>query len=265
MNTSDDHSPVDDSSTHESPSHERPAHKSSAHKSPAQNVDADEVSKFDELAKSWWDLTGDFKPLHEINPLRVDYITEKVDLTGKRVLDVGCGGGILAEALAANGAQVLGIDAAEKPLQVAKLHRHESNNWVDYELITIEALASRDIEPFDVITCLEMLEHVPDPGSVITSCRQLMKDDGHLFLSTINRNPKSYLLGVVGAEYLLKLLPKGTHDYDKFIKPAELANWCRTAGFKLQDLTGMTYNPITGIYKLGKDVDVNYLAYARPE
>ncbi|MBO6702656.1 MAG: bifunctional 2-polyprenyl-6-hydroxyphenol methylase/3-demethylubiquinol 3-O-methyltransferase UbiG [Pseudomonadales bacterium] len=229
-----------------------------------RNVDHAEVDKFDALARKWWDKNGEFRPLHEINPLRLGYITERVDLQGKRVLDVGCGGGILSESMVAEGARVMGIDAAEGPLNVAKLHRHESNIFPEYELTTIEELAAKSPEPFDVITCLEMLEHVPDPGSIIKTCRRLLKDDGTLFLSTINRNPKSYLFAIVGAEYVLNLLPKGTHDYDKLIKPAELAAYCRDAGFGVEDFTGMTYNPVTRTYKLGRDVDVNYLACARP-
>ncbi len=238
----------------------------SASKAPeqeTQNIDPAEVKKFDDMARKWWDETGEFKPLHAINPLRMGYISERVNLDGLRVLDVGCGGGILTESMASRGAKVKGIDAASGPLQVARLHLHESNLQVDYELVTIEQLVERDEAKFDVITCLEMLEHVPDPGSIITSCRSLLKDDGHLFMSTINRSPKSYLFAVVGAEYVLKLLPRGTHDYEKFIKPAELAGWCRDAGFELLDLRGMTYNPITSVYKLGTDVDVNYLAYCR--
>jgi len=230
-----------------------------------RNVDAHEVNKFEELARRWWDRNSEFKPLHEINPLRLGYITDRVNLNGKRVLDVGCGGGILSESMALAGASVTGIDAGEGPLQVAKLHRHESGVDVDYQLVTVEELAAADTEPFDVITCLEMLEHVPDPGSVIRACRSLLKEDGHLFLSTINRNPKSYLFAIVGAEYILNLLPKGTHDYDKLIKPAELAAYCRKAGFAIQDFTGMTYNPLTRIYSLGRDVDVNYLAWAKPD
>lgn len=226
-----------------------------------RNIDPNELSKFEELARKWWDTTSEFKPLHDINPLRVGYIADRVDLAGKRVLDVGCGGGILAESLSELGGNVLGIDAAEGPLQVAKLHQHESNFKVDYELATIEELVARGEEPFDVITCLEVVEHVPDPSSLINACASLLKDDGHLFLSTINRNPKSYLFAVVGAEYVLSLLPKGTHEYEKFIKPAELAGWCREAGLVIEDLTGMTYNPFTKVYKLGTDVDVNYLAH----
>ncbi len=229
-----------------------------------RNVDDQEVRKFEELARRWWDKNSEFKPLHAINPLRVGYIAERVDLTGKRVLDVGCGGGILSESLAAAGAEVTGIDAGKGPTSVAKLHLHESQLNVDYRQITIEELVEETPEKYDVITCLEMLEHVPDPGSVIRSCRALLQDDGELFLSTINRNPKAYLFAIVGAEYILKLLPKGTHDYDKLITPAELASYCRQADLTVQDLTGMTYNPLTKVYRLGRDVDVNYLAWARP-
>ena len=231
---------------------------------PKRNVDDQEVRKFEELARRWWDKNSEFKPLHAINPLRVGYIAERVDLTGKRVLDVGCGGGILSESLAAAGAEVTGIDAGKGPISVAKLHLHESQLDVDYRQITIEELVEETPEKYDVITCLEMLEHVPDPGSVIRSCRALLQDDGELFLSTINRNPKAYLFAIVGAEYILKLLPKGTHDYDKLITPAELASYCRQADLTVQDLTGMTYNPLTKVYRLGRDVDVNYLAWARP-
>ena len=295
------------------------------------NVDEAEVSKFEALARRWWDKSGEFKPLHDINPLRAGYIGSRVELAGKRVLDVGCGGGILTEALAQAGALVTGIDAGAKPLEVARLHSLESGLDIDYRHTTVEALAaghglgagadtgvnaSNDIgdgkpnaaaagagsdagvnagndigdgKPnataagagndagkqaggasqapagkFDVITCLEMLEHVPDPGSVIHACRQLLADDGHLFLSTINRNPKSWLFAIVGAEYVLNLLPRGTHSYDKLIKPAEIAAACRAAGLEVLNLTGMTYNPITRVYRLSQDIDVNYLAWARP-
>ena len=229
-----------------------------------RNIDQAEIEKFEALARRWWDRNGEFRPLHDINPLRVGYITDRVDLNGRRVLDVGCGGGILSEALSAAGADVLGIDPAEAPLNVARLHRHESNLSPGYELTTVEELAATSPEPFDVITCLEMLEHVPDPASVIRACRMLLKDDGHLFLATINRNPRAYLSAIVGAEYILNLLPRGTHDYDKLIKPAELAAFCRQADLDIKDFTGMTYNPITKRYKPGRDVGVNYLAYARP-
>ena len=229
-----------------------------------RNIDQAEIEKFEALARRWWDRNGEFRPLHDINPLRVGYITDRVDLNGRRVLDVGCGGGILSEALSAAGADVLGIDPAEAPLNVARLHRHESNLSPGYELTTVEELAAASPEPFDVITCLEMLEHVPDPASVIRACRMLLKDDGHLFLATINRNPRAYLSAIVGAEYILNLLPRGTHDYDKLIKPAELAAFCRQADLDIEDFTGMTYNPITKRYKPGRDVGVNFLAYARP-
>ncbi|MFT7219221.1 MAG: 2-polyprenyl-6-hydroxyphenyl methylase/3-demethylubiquinone-9 3-methyltransferase [Candidatus Azotimanducaceae bacterium] len=229
-----------------------------------KNIDALELRKFEDIARKWWDKNSEFKPLHDINPLRVGYITERVDLKGKRILDVGCGGGLLSEAMAAMGASVIGIDAGEGPISVAKLHRHESNIWVDYELTTIEAYAESNPEPFDVITCLEMLEHVPDPSSVINTCRKLLKDDGHLFLSTINRNPKAYLFAIVGAEYLMDLVPKGTHDYEKLIQPSEMAAWCRDADLNIINLRGMTYNPITQVYRMGSNVDVNYMAHARP-
>jgi len=230
-----------------------------------QNIDQGELRKFEELARKWWDKSGEFKPLHDINPLRVGYITQRAKLSGKRVLDVGCGGGILAEALAELGANVTGIDAAAGPLAVARLHRHESNLRVDYERTTIEALTETDVEKFDVITCLEMLEHVPEPTSVLRACRKLLQPDGNLFLSTINCNPKSYLFAIIGAEYLLKLLPRGTHEYNRLIKPSELVTGCRAAGFCVEDLTGLTYNPLTRAYKMGRDIDVNYFAWARPE
>lgn len=227
-----------------------------------QNVDPSEVNKFDELAKSWWDPHSEFKPLHDINPLRLDYITERAALEGARVLDVGCGGGILTEALAAKGAIATGIDMAEKPLGVAKLHKHESNLDIEYLQTTVEDYADKHPGEFDVVTCLEMLEHVPEPASVIDACKRLLKPGGQLFLSTINRNPKAYGLMVLGAEYILKMLPRGTHDYEKFIKPSELAGWLRQSGLSLQDISGMTYNPLTQKYKLGRDTDVNYLVHA---
>jgi len=232
------------------------------------NVDPKELKKFDELARKWWDKNSEFKPLHDINPLRVDYILSKSGVKGKRVLDVGCGGGILTEALAKEGAIITGIDMAEKPLQVAKLHRHESgvNGQaldIDYQLTTIEAYAQDHEGEFDVISCLEMLEHVPDPSSIIATCRKLLKPDGDLFLSTINRNAKAYLFAVVGAEYILNLLSRGTHDYEKFIKPSEIAAWLRAENFTLCDLKGMSYNPISKVYKLTQDTSVNYLMHAR--
>ncbi len=226
-----------------------------------QNVDHAELNKFAELAHKWWDRNSEFKPLHEINPLRLKWIDGIASLKDKRVLDVGCGGGILAEAMAQKGAQVTGIDLAEKSLNVAKLHSLESGVAVDYQLIAVEELANTQPESFDVVTCLEMLEHVPEPASVVRACAKLVKPGGHVFFSTINRNPKAYLLAVVGAEYVLNMLPKGTHDYEKFIKPSELASWARTAGLSLATQTGMHYNPLTKQYTLGPGLDVNYLAH----
>lgn len=226
-----------------------------------QNVDQAELNKFADLAHKWWDKTSEFKPLHEINPLRLKWMDAAVSLSGKRVLDVGCGGGILAEAMAQKGAQVTGIDLAERSLNVAKLHSLESGVAVDYQLIAVEKLAEDQPESFDVVTCLEMLEHVPDPASVVRSCARLVKPGGHVFFSTINRNPKAYLLAVVGAEYVLNMLPKGTHDYEKFIKPSELASWARSAGLSLVSQTGMHYNPLTKQYRLAPGLDVNYLVH----
>jgi 2-polyprenyl-6-hydroxyphenyl methylase/3-demethylubiquinone-9 3-methyltransferase len=226
----------------------------------SHNVDPAEVAKFEELASRWWDPHSEFKPLHDINPLRVDYIERRAALAGKQVLDVGCGGGILSEAMARHGARVTGIDMGEAPLSVARLHQYESGVEVDYQRITAEQLAATQPGSFDVVTCLEMLEHVPDPASVIHACAQLVKPGGQVFFSTLNRNPKSYLFAILGAEYLLRLLPKGTHDYRKFIRPSELDEWARQAGLELDDLTGMSYNPLSGEYRLGDDVDVNYLA-----
>lgn len=226
------------------------------------NVDPQEIAKFEALASRWWDKESEFKPLHDINPLRVNYIDERAPLPGKRVLDVGCGGGILTEAMAQRGAHVMGIDMGEAPLNVAKLHSLESGVDVDYQHIPVEQLALEQAGTFDVVTCLEMLEHVPDPASIIRACEALLKPGGHLFLSTINRNPKSYLFAIIGAEHVLKMLPKGTHEYSKFIKPAELTRHVRQAGLEFEDLTGMTYNPLLKTYKLGRDVDVNYLMHA---
>ncbi|MGY0219341.1 bifunctional 2-polyprenyl-6-hydroxyphenol methylase/3-demethylubiquinol 3-O-methyltransferase UbiG [Endozoicomonadaceae bacterium StTr2] len=227
-----------------------------------QNVDGAEVAKFEALASRWWDPNSEFKPLHAINPLRLNYIDERAGLAGKKVLDVGCGGGILSESMARRGAEVTGIDMGEAPLNVARLHSLESGVEVNYRRITAEQLAEEEPGSYDVVTCLEMLEHVPDPESIIRSLFTLVKPGGQVFMSTINRNPKAWLLAIAGAEYILKMLPKGTHDYDKFIRPSELSRWIRGTGMQLHDLTGMTYNPITGQYKLGRDTDVNYLAYA---
>ena len=227
-----------------------------------ENIDPAEIEKFEKLARTWWDLDSEFKPLHDINPLRLGYINQRVQLSGKQALDIGCGGGILTESLARNGAFVTGIDMGTAPLQVARLHRHESDLEIDYQQMTAEAMAQQYPGKFDVVTCLEMLEHVPDPGSVISACRRLLKPNGHLFLSTINRNPKAYLFAIIGGEHLLKLLPPGTHDYQKFIKPSELAKTLRELDLALKDITGMTYNPISQQYKLTSDTDVNYLMHA---
>ncbi len=229
------------------------------------NVDQKEISKFEELAARWWDPGSEFKPLHDINPLRLDYVDGIAGLEGKRVLDVGCGGGILAESMAARGALVTGIDMGEAPLEVARLHLLESGLDIDYQRIPVEQLAEKEPESFDIITCMEMLEHVPDPSSVVSACSKLVKPGGRLFFSTLNRNPKSYLFAIIGAEYLLRLLPKGTHDYDKFIKPSELARWLRDAELTSTDITGLVYNPLTGTYRLDRDVDVNYMVACRKE
>ncbi|MCG7864871.1 MAG: bifunctional 3-demethylubiquinol 3-O-methyltransferase/2-polyprenyl-6-hydroxyphenol methylase [gamma proteobacterium symbiont of Stewartia floridana] len=223
------------------------------------NVDHSEVSKFEELASRWWDPHSEFKPLHEINPLRLGYIKEFTSLEGKEVLDVGCGGGILSESLAASGAKVTGIDMGEAPLQVARLHLLESGLEVNYERIPVERLAEERPASFDLVTCMEMLEHVPDPASVVAACAKLVRPGGQLFFSTINRNPKSYLFAIIGAEYLLQMLPKGTHDYAKFIRPSELNAWIREAGLDSTDIKGLSYNPLTQHYRLGDDVDVNYM------
>jgi len=227
------------------------------------NVDQLELEKFSALAHRWWDPNSEFKPLHEINPLRLDYIDKAAGLAGKQVIDVGCGGGILAESMAARGADVTGIDLAEKSLKVAKLHLLESGNKVDYRLIAAEEMAREKPGHYDIVTCMEMLEHVPDPASIVRACAQLVKPGGHVFFSTINRNPKSYLFAVVGAEYLLNLLPRGTHDYAKFIKPSELARYCREAGLAVEAVIGMSYNPLSKIYSLGADTDVNYIIHVR--
>ena len=227
------------------------------------NVDPIELEKFSLLAHKWWDPNSEFKPLHEINPLRLDYINRIATLSGKTVLDVGCGGGILAESMAASGATVTGIDLADKSLQVAKLHLLESGKQVEYRKIAVEELAAEKPEHFDVVTCMEMLEHVPNPAGVVTACAKLVKPGGHVFFSTLNRNPKSYLFAILGAEYVLNMLPRGTHDYAKFIKPAELAQWCRNAGLNVSDITGMSYSPLHKTYSLGKDTGVNYLIACR--
>ena len=225
------------------------------------NVDPAEIAKFSELAHQWWNPSGDFKPLHEINPLRLDYIDTRVGLRDKMVLDVGCGGGILAESMAVRGARVTGIDLAAKPLTVARLHLAETGNNVDYRKVAVEDLARELPAHFDAVTCMELLEHVPDPASTIDACAALVKPGGHVFFSTINRNLKAYLFAVVGAEYVLRLLPRGTHDYAKFIKPSEMSALCRKSGLGIAGITGMTYNPLTGIYALGSDTSVNYIMH----
>lgn len=226
------------------------------------NVDQQEIAKFEALASRWWDKESEFKPLHDINPLRLNYIDERASLAGKKVVDIGCGGGILSEGMAQRGATVLGIDMGEAPLAVARLHGLESGVDVEYRQITVEELAENEAGTYDVVTCLEMLEHVPQPASVVSACAKLLKPGGQLFLSTINRNPKSFLFAIVGAEHILKMLPKGTHEYKKFIKPSELSNYVRQANLNFHDITGMTYNPILKSYKLARDVDVNYLIHA---
>ncbi|MFL9711548.1 bifunctional 2-polyprenyl-6-hydroxyphenol methylase/3-demethylubiquinol 3-O-methyltransferase UbiG [Methylobacillus sp. Pita1] len=223
------------------------------------NVDQAELQKFAELAHKWWDKNSEFKPLHEINPLRLNYIDEHAGLAGKRVLDVGCGGGILSESMSERGADVTGIDLGEKALKVAQLHQYESGAKVDYRLISVEDLAQEAPESFDVVTCMEMLEHVPDPAAVVLACARLVKPGGKVFFSTINRNPKAYLFAVLGAEYVLNLLPRGTHEYEKFIKPSELAGWARAAGLDVIASKGMGYNPLTKHYKLNDDISVNYI------
>ncbi len=229
------------------------------------NADPLELQKFSELAHRWWDPTSEFRPLHEINPLRLEWINARVPLAGKRVIDIGCGGGILAESMAKKGAAVTGIDLSEKALKVADLHSLESGAQVRYQLIAAEDIAEQEAGQYDVVTCMEMLEHVPDPSSVVRACAKLVKPGGQIFFSTLNRNLKSYLFAIVGAEYILRLLAKGTHDYDKFITPAELSQFARSAGLSVDGLKGMSYNPLTKIYSLNQDTSVNYLvACSRP-
>jgi 2-polyprenyl-6-hydroxyphenyl methylase/3-demethylubiquinone-9 3-methyltransferase len=227
------------------------------------NVDPAEVAKFEALASSWWDEEGESKPLHQINPIRLNFIQQQCMLDNKQAIDVGCGGGILSEALAKAGAQTTGIDMADKALKIAKLHSLEAGLKINYELITAEEKAQQAAQQFDVVTCMEMLEHVPDPTSVIKACADLVTPEGDVFFSTLNRHPKAYLLAVLGAEYIMKMLPKGTHDYKQFIRPSELAKWCRAAGLHVQQIKGISYNPFTKAFKLSDDVDVNYLVHCK--
>ncbi len=229
---------------------------------PGDNVDRHEVAKFEAMASRWWDVNGECKPLHAINPLRLNYIDEKSGgITGKKVIDVGCGGGILSESMVQRGAIVSGIDMSQPSIEVAKLHLYESNFDVDYQRSTAEAFAELHPHCFDVVTCMELLEHVPDPASVIRACAKLVKPGGHLFFSTVNRNPKAYLFAIIGAEYLLKMLPKGTHDFAKFIRPSELSAWAREAGLSTHDISGLSYNPLNKHYSVGNDIDVNYMMH----
>ena len=230
---------------------------------PTANIDAAEIAKFEAMAPIWWDKQGDFKALHDINVLRVDYIDRHAPLAGKRVLDVGCGGGILSEAMAALGAKVTGIDMGQAPLAVAKLHLAESGLSADYQHATAEEFSETHPDEFDVVTCLELLEHVPDPSSVVSACKRLVKPGGHVFFATLNRNPKSFLFAIIAAEYILGLVRKGTHSYNKFIKPAELEHWATAAGLITQNLTGLHYNPFLRKYSLGGNTHVNYLMHFR--
>ncbi|MFO7604174.1 MAG: bifunctional 2-polyprenyl-6-hydroxyphenol methylase/3-demethylubiquinol 3-O-methyltransferase UbiG [Gammaproteobacteria bacterium] len=227
------------------------------------NLDPHEIAKFEALASRWWDPHSEFKPLHDINPLRLEYIDRRAHLPGKQVLDVGCGGGILAESMAAKGARVTGIDMGESPLAVARLHQLESGISVDYQKITAEAYALANPDSQDVVTCMEMLEHVPDPASTIAACARLAKPGAHVFFSTINRTPRAFLFAIVGAEYVLNMLPRGTHEYKKFIRPSELERWCRQAGLHIREISGMSYNPLSKRYSLGSDVAVNYLVHCQ--
>ena len=231
----------------------------------SQNVDAKEIAKFNELADKWWDPSSEFKPLHDINPLRLNYIEEFTPLAGKNVVDIGCGGGLVSEGMAVRGATVSAIDMAPMPLEIARQHAQQSGYQINYQQTTAEQFAAKHAEQFDVVTCLEMLEHVPEPGEVIAACMQLAKPGGYVFFSTINRNPKAYVFAILGAEYILNMLPKGTHEYKKFIKPSEMQMWAEATGLQLEDLCGMNYNPLTQHYKLSQDVAVNYLmAYRKP-
>ncbi|MBE9526016.1 MAG: bifunctional 2-polyprenyl-6-hydroxyphenol methylase/3-demethylubiquinol 3-O-methyltransferase UbiG [Proteobacteria bacterium] len=229
------------------------------------NVDPQEVAKFEAMSTRWWDKEGEFKPLHDLNPARLAYIKQGANgLAGKNILDVGCGGGILSESMAHEGANVTGIDMGDANLTIAKMHLYESGEKVTYQKIMAEEMAEQQAGQYDVVTCMEMLEHVPDPASIISACKKLIKPDGHVFFSTVNRNAKSYAMAIVGAEYIMKLLPKGTHDYKKFIRPSELDQWIRQAELKTVHISGMSYNPLTGHCVLSDDVDINYLVHATP-
>lgn len=233
--------------------------------SAVENVDAEEIAKFDAMASRWWDTEGDFKPLHQMNPVRANYIDTHSPVAEKKTLDVGCGGGLLTEAMAQRGAHVTGIDMGENPLSVAKLHAKENQLKINYQNATAEMFAQSHAKQFDVVSCLEMLEHVPDPAAVVNACAQLVKPEGHVYFSTLNRNPKSYAMAIVGAEYVLRWLPKGTHDYKKFIKPSELAQWCRAAHLSVVDIVGIVYHPLTQRFTISdSDVDVNYIVRANP-
>lgn len=232
----------------------------------AENVHAHEIHKFGSLAERWWDPQGEFKTLHDINPLRIHFIREFIDVTDQSIVDVGCGGGILSEGLASNGAKVTGIDLSEELIEIADLHGLESGIQVHYQKISAETLAEQQTAGFDHVTCMEMLEHVPDPASIVAACAKMVKPGGYVFFSTLNRKPKAYLLAILGAEYLLKMLPKGTHDYKTFIKPSELSQWTRQAGLEMHGIIGIEYNPLNKRFSLGKNIDVNYIAaYQRPE
>ncbi len=226
------------------------------------NVDEEELAKFEALAYRWWDKESEFKPLHDINPLRLNYIDQHAGLRGKKVLDIGCGGGILSESMAKKGAVVKGIDLGEAPLSVAKIHAKEQQVDIEYQAISTEEIAAREPDAYDIVTCMEMLEHVPDPSAIVKACSDLVKPNGHVFFSTINRNPKSFLFAIVGAEYILNLLPKGTHQYEKLIRPSELDQWIRQANLQTNDIIGMSYNPILKSYKLSSDTSVNYIVHA---
>ncbi|NOQ87571.1 MAG: bifunctional 2-polyprenyl-6-hydroxyphenol methylase/3-demethylubiquinol 3-O-methyltransferase UbiG [Gammaproteobacteria bacterium] len=225
------------------------------------NFDPSEIKKFEDLASRWWDEHGEFKPLHEMNPLRLNFINTGSPLADKTACDIGCGGGILSESMAKCGATVTGLDMGKAPLSVARLHALESDLEIDYQQITAEEFAEQNAAKYDVVTCMELLEHVPDPASVINACYSLVKPGGSVYFSTINRNPKSYLFAIIGAEYMMKMLPRGTHDYARFIKPSELDSWARDAGLELSNLKGVSYNPFTGLFSQSQDVDVNYMVH----